>query len=123
MGKQRQKVRFHFSFSNPIFFKKIEISCTSDYVVCHVLGYGSNVYRMGQAGRTRTVDETAHLGCMVLEGNLVACVGGDLARPAEWVSESFDKKLGGNSSKTLALERAFNLRPGESLVKRDNGKP
>lgn len=52
---------------------------------------------------------------MVLESNLVAGIGNNLAWPAKQVSESFGNKLSGNSSKKLALERALNMKPGESL--------
>lgn len=54
---------------------------------------------------------------MILEGNPAACVGNDLVRPAKQVSKSFGNRLGGNSSKKLALKKAFNMQPGESLVK------
>lgn len=54
---------------------------------------------------------------MALECNFAAVVDNDLTWPAKWVSERFGNKLGGNSSKKLALERAFSMKPGESLVK------
>ena len=54
---------------------------------------------------------------MALECNCAANVDNDLTWPAKWISESFGNKLGGNSSKKLALEKAFSMKPGESLVK------
>lgn len=99
MEKQRQKVRFHVSFSNPVFFFSFfdRNVLYIDYVMCPFLGYDIydtvNVCRMGQARRKRAVDETAHWGCVVPEGNPSTCVGGDSAWPAERVSESFDNNL------------------------------
>lgn len=83
LGKQRQGIRFHFSFSNLIFFQKKEISCISNYVTCHVSEYGRYgtvyVYRMEQTRRNGTLELDSSLGVCGSGGTPAACVGNEVA--------------------------------------------
>lgn len=123
-GNRGRKLDFIFLSVILSFLK--EISYISNYVTCHVSEFGRYgtvyVYRMKQTRRNRTLELDSWLGACGSGGTPAARVGNELAWPAEQVSESFGNKLGGNTSKELALERAFNEKPGESLVKWDNGK-
>lgn len=89
--------------------------------MCHVSEYDRYgtvyVYRMGQTRRNRIWELDSSLEVCGFGGTPAACVSNELAWPAEQVSVSFGNKLGGNSSKELALERTFNKKPDESLVK------
>lgn len=123
-GNRGRKLDFIFlsvilSFfkGNILYIKLCHVSCFRIWQIWH-----SYVYRMKQTRGNRTLELDSWLGACGSGGTPAARVGNELAWPAEQVSESFGNKLGGNTSKELALERAFNEKPGESLVKWDNGK-